>query len=366
MKKPGYILFVVFAMLALCTTIVSLFVTQGLEHKRFLQSLMQRQSVTHFATSCLTLGQGFLTFSKDDTNAVGQDAMAQKDNKSLKAADGESGFSRLLLERVLPVINKPQQFTIATENQNFNAQVELMLFCEDGKININTLYDVTNQKFFDEGVDKKDKKVFAEFLFTKLAEMTGKKSLMQPFVDFMKERKAPLNDVTELLAIKEFADVFAGHIFYRHQDLKEAKETTNLGRSIYLTDLFTVASQQETVEPWLLSPSVCVLLGVENQAKQASSEADKDFDTKILSGFTQKTDWAKTWDSTVKSLYKISYQQIPDQFRLMLTSEFQVNIFSLLIKVTVGDIVTQIFAILKQRQLPNRDVFYDVIKVYQV
>lgn len=364
-KKPGYILFIVFAMLALCTAVVSLFVTQGLEHKRFLQALMHKQTVENFATSCLTLGQGFLTFSKDETSAVGQDAIAQKTDKSSKSSDGDSGFGRLLLERVLPIINKNQTFTIATDNKNFDAQVDMILFCENGKININSLYDVTTDKFFDEGIDKKDRKVFAQFLFNKIAELTGKKSLFQPFVEFMKERKAPLNDVTELLVVKEFADCFQGNIFY--QLASQTKENIeNKSASLYLTDLFTVATSQETVEPWLLSPSVCVLLGVENQEKQEKDVADKSFDTKILANFKQKVDWAKAWDTTLKSLYGISYQQIPAQFQLMLTSEFQVNIFSLLIKVTVGDIVSQMFALLKQRQLPNRDIFYDVIKVYQV
>jgi flagellar basal body rod protein FlgB len=365
MRKPGYILFITFCMLALCTTLVSLFVIQGMHLKRFSQALLDKQQVFQFAISCVSLQQSFLTFSKKEVEHFVSEAQAiAVDQATTK--DGDTGFARLVLERVLPVINQKQTVQCSSDKNGVDADIEMILFCENGKININSLYDIAKQKFYDEGYANKDKKVMAKWIFDKIAEKTGKPSLFEKFETFMKQRKSSLNDVTELLQIKEFAECFADKIFYTMDEQKNSSLNAENKELIYLTDIFTVASEQDSVQPWLLSPSVCVLLGIQQMEKREKDMLDKTYDASILSHFKKKANWATDWDLSLKDVYGVSYSQIPNQARLLLTSEFSANIFSLLLKVTIGNVTTQIYALLKQRRLPNQDIFYDVIKVYHV
>ena len=364
MNKKGYILFVTFSMLALCSAMVSTFLVKGVTHKRLAHFLLQRQEVDQLAVSATALGQSFLSFSKDEIEGVQQEGLAQKvDN--VKPRDGDTGFGRLLLERVLPVINAKQKFELNEKNDGMKATIEFSIFCECGKININSLYNIGDQKFYDQGIDGLDKKVFAQWIFDKIASITGKPSLLKPFEEHVKHRKAPFNDVTELLSIKEFASCFSGNVFYEFDEEDKEKKLKKDGVKLFLTDLFTVSSESDKLQPWLLSPSVCVLLGIVEKDKEKDlSEAKKD--KSIFSFFKQKVDWQKDWDSSLQKVYGISYQSIPQQVRSLLMAEFRVNVFSVLIAVTRGDIKSRVFAILKQRMLPDHSVYYDVIKVYQV
>lgn len=364
-QQPGYILFVTFSMLALATALVTLFVMQGMHHKRFAQALLYKQQAQQFAISSLALGQSFLTFTDKEMKEVQQEFLAEKIDGA-KGADGQSGFSRLLLEKVLPVINKKQKLELTLQKDGVQASIEMMLFCENGKININSLYNIVDKKFYDEGFPKKDKKVFAAWLFDQIAKITGRPSLLNPFVQYMEKQKAPLNDVTQLLSIPEFAQCFQDAIFYEVDEQKEQDITKEEKAKIYLTDIFTAVSDEDTLQPWLLSPSVCVLLGEQEKEKKDTDGSDSKGDKAALAQFKNKANWAADWDTTLQKIYGISYAQIPNQIRLMLTPEFQVNIFSLLLQVKIGQTKAKIYAFLKQRILPNKDIFYDVIKVYQV
>jgi hypothetical protein len=368
-QQRGYILFLTFSMLALCTALVSAFMIKGLTHKKFTQVLLNQEQMQQFTMSVTALAQSFLSFpapEKQENKKDGQQPVPAKPGQE----PVDTGFEKKLLEKVLPVVNKTQSFMMKEMEKDFPVVINLTFFSESGKININGLYDLVNKKFYDEGVQGKDKKVFATWLFDKIAALTGKPSLLQPFIEHVKQRKTPLNDVTELIAIKEFAACFQDAIFYDQEQNKQVGDKKI--KKLFLTDIFTVASESDTIQPWLLSESVCALLDLQQQGGK-QQESEKKEDKKIdLSSFKQQADWSKDWDTGVKTMYEVSYDKIPEPVRAMFASQFSANVISIMARVARQtddgqyDKAVRIYAILKQVKLPDNSISYDVIKIYQV
>ena len=375
-KQKGYILFITFSMLALCTALVSVFMVKGITHKRLSSALLEQEQLNQFAMSTLAIGQSFLSFSaeelkapveNDDDRASAESSGGQGKEKSEKGKPLD--INKALLEKLLPVLGKSQEFKFEEIEKDFPLVINLIFFAESGKININGLYDLVLKKFYDEGVEGKDRKVFATWLFEKIAKITEKPSLLQPFVEHMKQRKAPLNDVTELLAIKEFADCFNDAVFYGQKSKsQESANKDKKSKKLFLTDIFTVACENDTIQPWLLSSSVCALLDIaqKNDKKDKNDILDKKEEKIDLSSFKQQSDWQKDWDTACKPLYGISYDKIPESVRGILAPSFQATVFSVLASVFNENMTVQVFAILKQKRLPDGAVVYDVIKTYQV
>ena len=178
----------------------------------------------------------------------------------------------------------------------------------------------------------KDQKVFATWLFNRIATITEKPSLLQPFIEHVKQRRSPFNDVTELLAIKEFAACFSQAIFY--EPGQQSSTSDKKVRKLFLTDLFTVVSENDTIQPWLLSPSVCALLDIAQKSSKHEEFEKKEENKVDISSFKQQADWQKDWDTGLKSLYDISYDRIPEPVRFMFSTQFSVTVFSVLVTVS--------------------------------
>ncbi len=71
-------------------------------------------------------------------------------------------------------------------------------------------------------------------------------------------------------------------------------------------------------------------------------------------------------------MYDISYDKIPESVRSMFSTQFMANVFSILVTVaretvtSENNMTARIFAILKEKKLPDNSITYDVIKIYQV
>lgn len=354
-KQKGFILFITFSMLALCATLVTMFMIKGIAHKKLSAALLQQEQLVDFAVSCTALGQSYLSLPIEDIKATDKN----KDSDTTEQVHP----SKKILEKYLVAREKKQEFNFQEIDASFPLLINLTFFSESGKININGLYDLVEQKFYDEGISGKDRKFFATWLFDKIAIITGRPSLLLPFIEYVKQRKSPFNDVTELLAIKEFSLCFSDIIFYNKELAGSTKKSSD--KKIFLTDLFTVSSETDLIQPWLLSPSVCALLDIaqKNNKNDILERNEKKIDT---SSFKQQSDWSKDWDVSLKPLYGISYDQVPEPVRGMLASQFSPTVFSVMTTVFKKDMIARVFAILKQKRLPNGAIMYDVIKTYQV
>lgn len=362
--QKGYILVFSFSILALCTALISLCIIKGITHKKFCQATIEREQLDNFALSGIALAQSFLSFASDNQTTSEQKNQTPTTSGQIEK-ENEDIFEKKLIERVLPVVNKPKLFMLKNIIADFPVQLKLTIFSEDGKINLNGLYDFIEKKFYDQGIEGKDKKAYISWIFEKIAALEEKPSLLEPFIKHLEQRKGPFNDVTELLQIPEFAQQFQDTVFYTTQNLDKNKKNR-----LFLTDIFTVTCKHDRMQPWLLSESIQALAGIKSE-KNRLDKKDKKID---LTKFSLQADWKNDWKMTLQPIYDLSYDQIPDQLRTMLSSSFSADFFSINIEVINPLIDThneptqlhKIFAILEQKKLADGSIMYDVIKIYQL
>src|SRR5262249_29650987 len=160
---------------------------------------------------------------------------AQQQQKQQQAKK-ESSAGQELFKAVMPWLNRAQELHLKQSVEGINGVLALAIGSEEGKININKIYDFDKHKFIGQGQAQGDMRVFAQEIFALLKEKVGA-DLFESFEKFLKERKYPINDVTELLTIKEFV-VFKDAVFYNPLD----KIPADSKPKIYLTDIFTVST----------------------------------------------------------------------------------------------------------------------------
>jgi len=180
--------------------------------------------------------------------------------------------------------------------------------------------------------------------------------LFPAFEKHLNTRTADFNDVTELISIQEFNTAFKDKIFLNFEKAKDA--------NIFLTDIFTVATEQSTINPWLFSYSWCKILDLKPKATLTDEEKNKIF---IISSDAKNwSDDGKTSWSTLKDLYQKEYIELAEEIKTILTPLFEVNIFSLLIKANIRETSSTIFTIVKSKKAKNNLVNIEPMKIYQI
>src|SRR5581483_3116704 len=135
----------------------------------------------------------------------------------------EKTLAVTLLQTLLPKLNQWQTYQLKKGQDGVQAELKVCISCEDGKIDINSIYDFATHKFMGEGQAQNDTKKAVEFIFKRMSEITKQQDCFKGFEKFLKERQYKLNDVTELLLIKEF-ELFKGLVWYEPPMTQEEKK----------------------------------------------------------------------------------------------------------------------------------------------
>ena len=131
-------------------------------------------------------------------------------------------------------------------------------------------------------------------------------------------------------------------------------------QKIFLTDIFTVSTEQNTINPWLFSSSWCKILDL--KPKEKLSEEEK---KKIFSQVAKTSNWESDWNKNLKDFYQKEYKDLAQEIKTILTTEFEVNIFSLLLKANIGETNSTIFTIVKSKAKDHL-IRFEILKTYQV
>jgi hypothetical protein len=248
-----------------------------------------------------------------------------------------------LLARTVPSINRWQRFPLTEEQEGIDGQLELCIICEQGKLNINTVYDFSKKKFIDEDKPNGGMKTIAEQFFKGMKEYTGK-DLFPVFEKLLKNRGYPFNDVTELFSSPEFS-LFKNTIFYE-------PPTAGLKgkRPVYLTDLFTVDTSSIRMQPWLFSDSVCAVLGLsragDGEIKKRAEEIQG-----MIKTVKVAADWKTDWDKFLKPLYGKDFTSLPKNIDSVFDSQFAPLTFSVLSYGKVGKIIQRMLVIVEKHSV---------------
>lgn len=277
-----------------------------------------------------------VTFSQAKKGEQAPDQKAQKP----KPEEQKKQF----LEKLLPVLNRWQTFNLKESADGVSGTIKICIGAEDGKIDINQLWDFEKQKFIFK--DNKDGEKLFEELFNRIGALTGSTNVLPALETLFKNRAYPLNDVSELLMVKEF-QVFQNDLFYEPTADEESKK-------IYLSDIFTVASGKKGIDPWLFSHSWRTILELkllEGGRAQA------------LKAFKMQTNWKTDWDKAFVSLYEKNIASLPKSMDLLLSRQFDPKLFSVLSYATIGKITTKMYALLELIETTQKNVTTIEIKI---
>jgi hypothetical protein len=305
----------------------------------FIVTYMANQAITFSPYSSLSIDQQKAQLLAWGALEIGMSQLAgmSKDKENQKKA--EETPQKKLLEIVLPILNRDQVVTLKEKIDGIDATLHWCVVCEEGKINLNALYDFEKKEF-----TTKEMQQMLKELFTRIEQIMGGKNLMQGFEKFIKERQYRINDVTELMNIKEF-EVFKGAIFYDPAAQKE--EVDKKKKSLYLTDLFTVWAPSEKIEPWLFSTSMQQILQLKGAAA-GNKEARMQVIPNVLKNFKPKASWQTDWNTLLKPWYGNEFTTLPAWFTHLLSTTFNPRYFSIVCSVTLGQITYKLLAIVEQ------------------
>lgn len=316
-SRPGYILILAISIIGLMAALIGRVVHQVLVYNKLQHSLLEREQARLYALSGIDIARSQLVH----------------DSKEL----------------VIPfsTLNHWQQFELQDSKRGGAGACEIYVVAEQGKINLNALYDFTKKQFItDQTLDglKVIQKVSGVLPQSGqiIADALGK---------FFKERGRPLEDISQLLADKRFKAVVDAW-------------WPVPGKTVSFMDLFTIESSGALIQPLLVTPSLGKVLGL----KESSAVDKKLFDTlqeqlKKLKGAVQ---WKEKWDTLVAPIYGKQYATLATEIRNLFAQEFETLSFSVLSYGKFGSALVKIYAILEQEKAAGNDtiVKYRVRRLY--
>ncbi|MGE0009477.1 MAG: hypothetical protein AB7F19_02960 [Candidatus Babeliales bacterium] len=356
-SKHGYILILALSMLSLIMVIVTGLYNRATPFIFFDAIVIKREKALQLALSGVQVAMSQLAANVDEKKD-------QKTNQPLTPSESPSDLYRgaekkgpsieeqrrtKLFKALMPTLNHWQKYPLTQAVDGIKGTLEICICAEQGKININEIFDFKAKKFINEGKPQGDMRKVMQSVFAKLSLYTKDKNLFGVFEKFLKQRHSKLHEVTELLRVKEFQDVFASRQFYEpplqiKKDLPKGKKQV-----VYLTDLFTIWSDQETANAWLLSDALCAVFGFNRVAyddlKVRKQMTEQALEQKALS----ITSLDAVWPKGPQLLYGKELTAINTELKPLLSASFEPDTFSVISRGTVGDISQKIFAIIERR-----------------
>ncbi|MCX5924297.1 MAG: hypothetical protein NTZ68_02650 [Candidatus Dependentiae bacterium] len=347
-KKPGFILFLLFSILSTCSVIISLYFMQAITYRQLMTVLVAKQKTHRLALSGVALAHSVITPQESKDQEAKEAKTPEAKAPGQKA---ETNTDQTVLKQLAPFFNKQETYKLTQKSDGIDATISIAIQSEQGKLNLNSLYDFEKKKFLNEG-QPNDRKKLCTWMFEKIAAITKKPTLFPAFEKHLATRKVDFNDVTELLSIKEFETAFQSNVFLNF----EASEKENL----FLTDLFTVSTEQDTINPWLLSQSWCKILGLKPKPNMTKEETDT-----LFAKCKKTANWETDWNNSLKDLYQKEYKDLAQEIKTILTTQFEANIFSLLLKANINETSSTIFTIVRSKA-ENSLISIEVMKAYQI
>ncbi len=343
-KAPGYILILTLMVISLSVVLVTFIATRGITFFPFARIERDREKAEMLAFGGVQLALSQLAVGPEEEKK--QKPGTKETVAMAKAENKEQQKATVLLTNVLPILNKAQKFQFNKARDGYDGAIELCVMSEEGKLNINALYDFEKQKFINEGKPQGDMKKILQELFVRIEKLTGGKELFKGFEKFLKERQYKVNDATQLLSIKEFS-VFNDTVWY--QAPGQTKDTTKKEqRPVYLTDLFTTWAETAQLEPWLLSDSMRALLDLKRVEPQEKEEKERMKD--LLKKFKTQATWSSDWNTLLAPIYGKDFSKLPQGIDVLLRPTFGGATFSVLSYGIVGSITQKLVAIIERRE----------------
>lgn len=314
----------------------------------------------HRGTGNVYFNEATLSLYKAQVLALSSLELAQSQLSLIETQTASKKEKTELLQQILPYINRWQRFELKENVDGINAQIQMMISCEEGKINVNQVYDFSKKQF-----KTPETKNVIQTLFASLKKFAQDKDLYPSFEKFLKERKYPFDDISEILVVEEFKKAFLERQF--SVPAQEQQAGTAKQESIYLFDIFTVWNDYNTVQAWVLADSLAGLLGL-RRANVGTLEERK----KLAQEITKKVDVEQksintVWDASLQKWYSKEYKALPKGIEKLFAAEFNPKYFSVVCFVVVGSITQKLYGII-EREFDEKKGYaeFSVKKLYWI
>ncbi len=242
-----------------------------------------------------------------------------------------------------------QTFSYTQEKDGFDGEVSFCISSEEGKINLNRLYNFEERKY------KVEKEFDGQKIAALLQEPMQKYFSIEQFEKALDQllQKRPLEDISQLLTLS-----IKGKLF---------KDLLTDTKQPDLTDLFTLASGSAQLQPLYFSDSLAEVLQLEKQplAKDKRLEI-----IKKLYSLKGSIDWEKQWKELLAPLFKKEYTGIPDVIKKSIASKIETTAFLVISygKVAGGgsnQVTQKVCAYLEKMDIPEtKTSVYTVKRLY--
>ena len=164
----------------------------------FISTMMQREQAKMLALSGVQVAMSQLATASEAKDEKKKDTETPPAARTMLRSGSAPavGQEKTFLAHLLPILNQWQTFKLKKDIDGVDGQIMIAVASEDGKINLNNLYDFSKKQFRGEW-----KKIMQAFFIKLRKKMNISANLFEPFEKFLKERQYIVNDATELLTL---------------------------------------------------------------------------------------------------------------------------------------------------------------------
>lgn len=286
-KQDGFIMVVVLVLMLFFAVVAQRFSKQLLVSTAFAKVATRKEQAKLLALS--GVGICLAKFYKAETVT-----------EQSEAEQPESKIGKVYKE-ILPKHHLWQEYELSKKTDELSGKIMFALSSEDGKINLNKIYDKEKKAVKDDY-----KKIFDKFVVTKGGDDEEGKSLTEFLAEFFELRRGrEVEDPSQL----ELGDWFK--VFYKPPALPGQKpELEAADKKIPVSDLFTVFGSSDGINPALISTTLRSVLGF-SRPSYDDEENKKDELEKIYTKISDS--WAQDWKANFKSLEALFDKKEADQ-----------------------------------------------------
>jgi len=363
--RSGYILITTLLMLTAGVSVVTYLITRATSYVPLIDVIGKQEKARMLAFAGLQIAAAQLaTPPKQKEGEQEKPKAVPSANPNLAAQKGAADDSRHLASIILPTLNRWQQFKLKESIEGIDGILNISVSCEDGKINLNQIYDFEKKEF--RGEKQKDggwRKILKD-MCGRIEKQMGGKELFENVENYLKKRVYQLNDVTELLVVPGFI-IFSDKIFYEPPSIDTNKGGNKEARPLYLNDIFTLYTQKYTIDPWVFSDSLAGLLELKRAESGDREQREKMVET-VLKQFKKTANWKADWKQLLQPLYQKELQSLPSGIESVLGTTFDPRVFSIVVHATVDSVTQRLYAIVERIQQDGEGAAQTQVQIRKV
>ena len=302
-KKDGYILVTVLAILSLAIVLVTRLLADSTIEQSFTVNALKKLKAQQLAMSGIEIAKSIIQKQDDD----------------------KSGAKQAL--EILKYLNQWHLIDIK-EDEQVVGKINFYLAAEDGKCNINKCL-----KFGKNAESKNTDIVNSLIVINKpLSKLLQNEDIYEALKNWSKTIPVPLNEISQLIMLDKMS-YFKDHLYQDKTDYS-------------LNDIFSLIKNDDLLDPWLFSASICKLLSLKTAKDYGSAQWREELPN-WLKKFSATNNWESGWDEILAPIYGKKLAELPLNIVKILKTKWDPKVFSVIVNATFDNVSYSLFAIIE-------------------